>query len=387
MLRARALGVALLIASVGFGGGICLAIVFASWNDVSDLAEKAAMDAFGRLSKLFGGAITSASAKGVLWPVGIGITGVVVAGGGWWFWWRLPKWQMRSVTTGDPKARADIEDNFRKTVGQALGGIAVLLGAAAAYLQFTQQQNAAHDLLISNQVAKGFEQLGSDKLTIRLGGIYALEGVMNTSPQYHQPVLEALCAFVREGTIGMVINGAPASDIQAALTVVGRRNNGPGFVNLAQAKIAKADLSGADLSDAALFRATLFNADLSGAVLFSSASTDGSWCERSKSLNCLPAWPAREIAASISRSACFTASAFAEIWTFTDTLLPFWPRSHEPREANDGRQQNPDGHQSAAGRRASRANRISSPAALLSPLSARMTRARNSRRSVAFDNG
>jgi hypothetical protein len=28
---------------------------------------------------------------------------------------------------------------------------------------------------------------------------------MNASAQYHKPVLEALCAFVREGTIGMVI--------------------------------------------------------------------------------------------------------------------------------------------------------------------------------------
>jgi hypothetical protein len=35
---------------------------------------------------------------------------------------------------------------------------------------------------------------------MRLGGIYALEGVMNTSEQYHQPVLEALCVFVRESS-------------------------------------------------------------------------------------------------------------------------------------------------------------------------------------------
>src|SRR6202035_5811098 len=99
--------------------------------------------------------------------------------------------------------RADIEDNFRKTVGQALGGIAVLIGAGIAYYG-TQQtlhvnedgarsgQQAARDLLISNQVAKGFEQLGSDKVVVRLGGIYALEGVMNTSEQYHRPGLEAL---------------------------------------------------------------------------------------------------------------------------------------------------------------------------------------------------
>ena len=36
----------------------------------------------------------------------------------------------------DPKARADIEDNYRKTIGQALGGVAVLFGAGLAYLQF-----------------------------------------------------------------------------------------------------------------------------------------------------------------------------------------------------------------------------------------------------------
>ncbi len=39
MLRARALGVALLIAIVGFGGGICVAFVCASWNDVPYLQK------------------------------------------------------------------------------------------------------------------------------------------------------------------------------------------------------------------------------------------------------------------------------------------------------------------------------------------------------------
>ena len=66
----------------------------------------------------------------------------------WWLWWRLPQRQIArlALKIRDPKARADTEDNFRKTIGQALGGIAVLFGAVAAYLQFTQQQNAAHDL-------------------------------------------------------------------------------------------------------------------------------------------------------------------------------------------------------------------------------------------------
>src|SRR5690242_5921022 len=121
-----------------------------------------------------------------LW-LGTGIIAVTVLAGATWWW--VPKWQIKSITAGDPKDRADIEDNFRKTLGQALGGAAVLIGAGLAYLQFTQQQHATRDqlqatrdVLISNQVSKGFEQLGSKEIMVRLGGIYALEGVMKGSP-------------------------------------------------------------------------------------------------------------------------------------------------------------------------------------------------------------
>ena len=39
-------------------------------------------------------------------------------GVGLWLWWRFPQWQAQSFKAEeDPKARADIEDNFRKTVG------------------------------------------------------------------------------------------------------------------------------------------------------------------------------------------------------------------------------------------------------------------------------
>jgi len=166
----------------------------------------------------------------------------VIAALAFWWWW--PKWQVNrlALEIRDPKVRADVEDNFRKTVGQLLGGAAVLFGAWLAFLQFSQQQQTAqikqqqqaaqqqqqavHDLLISSQVSKGFEQLASDKIAMRLGGIFALEGVMNTSErpeQYRGPVLEALCAFVREYTIGKTVFEKPDIDIQAALTVIGRR--------------------------------------------------------------------------------------------------------------------------------------------------------------------
>jgi hypothetical protein len=60
----------------------------------------------------------------------------------WLLWWRLPKWQVDrlALKIRDPKARADVEDNFGKTVGQALGGAAVLIGAGFALFQFRRNK-------------------------------------------------------------------------------------------------------------------------------------------------------------------------------------------------------------------------------------------------------
>jgi hypothetical protein len=189
-------------------------------------------------------------------------------------WLLLPKWQVHGLQIANPKIRADVEDNFRKTITQLLGGLAVLVGAGIAYLQLKQQQRTARDLLISNQVAKGFELLGNkDKDTLlRLGGIYALEGVMNTSEQYYKPVLETLCSLVRDETRTKEGNAAPATEIQAALTAIGRRKRWPGVgimraVSLTGSRISKADLSFANLSGAELLGVQLQDAQLNYAHL------------------------------------------------------------------------------------------------------------------------
>jgi hypothetical protein len=194
----------------------------------------------------------------------------------------------------DSADRSNAEDNFRKTISQLIGGAAVLIGTALAYVQFTQQQQAAQqqfteqqrasrDLLISNQVAKGFEQLGSDKALMRLGGIYALEGVMNNSEQYHQPVLEALSAFVRDCTRTKRGDGPPATDIQAALTVIGRRKvlvegETPVLlgVNIPRAFLIDANLSRANLMGANMTQAQLDAADLNSAYMIYANLTQAS---------------------------------------------------------------------------------------------------------------
>ena len=121
----------------------------------------------------------------VWWPWLVAGAVAVVAFGAWWLWWRLPKRQVDRLrlTIRDPKARADVEDNFRKTIGQLLGGAAVLVGAGFAYLQFQQQQRSSHDVLISNQVAKGTRPASST--------------IFNWTPKTGRPCfnLTAVCAL------------------------------------------------------------------------------------------------------------------------------------------------------------------------------------------------
>src|SRR6516225_7391402 len=72
-----------------------------------------------------------------------------------------------------------------------------------------------------------------------------------------------LSAFVRDGTKTKTDAGPPATDIQATLTVIGRRTAiGTGLPDLGNAHIPKAILYGANLS-----RAYLSDADLRGANL------------------------------------------------------------------------------------------------------------------------
>lgn len=66
---------------------------------------------------------------------------------------------------------------------------------------------------------------------VRLGGIYALESVANDSVRYHWPIMEVLCTYVRENaprineeSANTKVASHPTADIQAIVTVLGRRN-------------------------------------------------------------------------------------------------------------------------------------------------------------------
>jgi hypothetical protein len=122
---------------------------------------------------------------------------------------------------------------------------------------------------VTDRYTKAIGQLGSDKLDVRIGGIYALESVTRDSARDHPTVMEVLAAFVREHSHEQVPpqdSGGPERerstrpDVQAAVTVIGRRE--------AKRDTRRINLSGADLTDATLTRANLRGATLTGANLY-----------------------------------------------------------------------------------------------------------------------
>lgn len=113
-------------------------------------------------------------------------------------------------------------------------------------------------------------QEGSDKLSIRLGGIYSLEALMKDSQQDESTVVEVLSAFIRTHaprpkTTFTHVPDSP-TDVRAALTVLGRRPDAAHHTNLDLSNTLLG-LTGANLADANLPGARLVDANLSGANL------------------------------------------------------------------------------------------------------------------------
>jgi uncharacterized protein YjbI with pentapeptide repeats len=222
--------------------------------------------------------------------------------------------------------RLKLQNDARTTLLQAVGGLLVLSTAAAgAYtawqqLKENQRQQQHNEQLtreelrltreshIVDRFTKAIEQLGSDKLDVRLGGIYALERIAKDSERDHPTVVEVLSAFVREESrkqsaararqgVGQEAAKAdtpapdseraprPATDVQAALTVLARLPLRPGVpradlseAKLSHARLNAAQLYGAQLGGADLSHAVLFEANLSGAQLVG-ANLAGAWLE------------------------------------------------------------------------------------------------------------
>jgi Pentapeptide repeats (8 copies) len=188
--------------------------------------------------------------------------------------------------------RLKLQNDVRAALLQAIGGAALLIGLLFTWQQFQtnrEQLNAQLDLTRQGQVAERFthaiDQLGSDKLEIQLGGIYGLEQIARDSPDQRLVVFEVLTAYVRKHAPwpprlpGQPAKDAPikqvpelrgrAPDVQAALTVLGRRqaDESDPTLDLRSVDLRKADLRNANLRGATLFETQLQDARLEKAQL------------------------------------------------------------------------------------------------------------------------
>ncbi|WP_157121448.1 pentapeptide repeat-containing protein [Nocardia miyunensis] len=125
------------------------------------------------------------------------------------------------------------------------------------------------------------EQLSSDKIAVRISGIYLFERLAEDSPADHATVYSVLAAFVR--TQAPATNCPPPKepgvgpvDIQVAMTVIGRRDTSreqsadkPDLNRtcLAGIDLGNANLFGTNLTDANLAHANLTSTNLANATL------------------------------------------------------------------------------------------------------------------------
>ena len=173
------------------------------------------------------------------------------------FLWRLPgniSHLVRLASTAEtPSSALDV----MKVVISALGLLATALAGIGLVVNYQQGE----ERLITDRFAKSVEQLGSQDVDVRLGGIYSLERIAKDSPKDHWTVMEVLTAYVRsksplpEGWIKV----APEKrkplpnvtiDVQSALTVIARReakNDQGKSLDLSSSNLSGAVLSGADI--------------------------------------------------------------------------------------------------------------------------------------------
>ncbi|WP_158745019.1 pentapeptide repeat-containing protein [Streptomyces sp. NRRL S-1448] len=183
-------------------------------------------------------------------------------------------------------------------VSSALPALAAVIALAFTWVSVDQvgdELRISQQGQITDRFNAAIEHLGSDKLDIRLGGIYALQRIMKDSPEDQSTVVQVLAAYIRGHAPAKnssqeakeipcplspfeedkVLRSEPnfkppATDIQTALAVLTQRDRSRDRnlrVDLRSTDLRAADFQHFDLGDFLLGGADLRGADLSNARL------------------------------------------------------------------------------------------------------------------------
>ncbi|WP_371777712.1 pentapeptide repeat-containing protein [Streptomyces sp. NBC_01438] len=184
-------------------------------------------------------------------------------------------------------------NDVRTTLLQVVGGLVVLFGAYATWRQLRVSQDglrATQEGYVTDRFSRAVDQLGSDKLDVRIGGLHALWRIAEQSARDREAIISIQAAYLRthlpwppagpeSPAADVPINEiAPletrAADAQVALTALGVlcRHREQSWVNLSITDLRRADCDGlwfpevnfdrACLEAAGLYRANLTQASL-----------------------------------------------------------------------------------------------------------------------------
>lgn len=133
----------------------------------------------------------------------------------------------------------------------------------------------------AERLSQVFAQLGSEQVAVRIAAVHTLEQMAREHPRHHGPIMQTLSAFVREQARAPAprlvgnqyqppdpgeIYAPPRTDIQAAVSVLGRRERQHDR-KIDRPVLAGVNLSGYDLSDGDFTGASFRGSYLCGAVL------------------------------------------------------------------------------------------------------------------------
>jgi uncharacterized protein YjbI with pentapeptide repeats len=130
-------------------------------------------------------------------------------------------------------------------IGSTLTAIAAIAAVLISVVLNHNETATTREGQITDRYTAAIDNLGNSSADVRLGGIYALQRIMNDSSRDQASVVDVLCAYIRAhslpaGKESAGYAGRPEADVQAAFEVLARRNpahDGSSEVDLREAHL------------------------------------------------------------------------------------------------------------------------------------------------------
>jgi uncharacterized protein YjbI with pentapeptide repeats len=233
---------------------------------------------------------------------------IIILGAAFLVWLEAPIYAIKRFNFANDKEKSEAEDSYRKTIGQAIGAIAVIATFAWTFIkdsdtieqahkqfaaqndQFKEQQDQARRQFANQQFIAAATLLKDDSVGPRVARIYGLRQVAADQKDYLSPAIYAALGFIkRPGSKQPAYSkdtGWPSvhADTQSAIELVAKLDSDRTVkINFDEAYLVRADFSiepntnafkGGSFQGATLYGSNFSGIELTGAKFNGSYMTD-----------------------------------------------------------------------------------------------------------------